>query len=135
MSLTDNHVERDFELRDLLAVLRRRRWLALGVPLGCIVLGALVTARMPRIYRATAKVIIDESAPEVLSEVKDVYTMGGTGYWAGPEYMQTQFEVMHSRPVAQKVAAMLGLVPQELARELKAAGDASIESRMAGDAL
>ncbi len=125
----------ELDLRAALRVVRRRIWV-IAAALGAVVaLTALVTARSPKIYRAGASVLIAQSAPEVLGNVRDVYEMGSSEFWAAREYYETQYNVLRSRPVAEKAAATLGLAPLVLAEELRAAGQESVEARVARDPL
>src|SRR5262245_62019425 len=94
--------EREFELRDAIRIIRRRYWAGLITVAVCLAVGILITMRTPRIYRATAKILIDQAPPEVLAGVREVYSLGAQTFWTDHEYMQTQFDVIKSRPVAQK---------------------------------
>ncbi len=127
--------ETDLDLRAVVAVLSRRRRVVGAVLLAVIVLGALLTMRAQRIYSSSATVMIDSSAPEVLSNVREVYDLGATGYYMSKEYYETQYNVIRSQPVLQKAAAALGLSPKDLAERVRASGQAPLEARVAKDAL
>ncbi len=99
---------------DLLAywrILVKRKWLVLGV-LGTVVALALVaTLMMPPIYRATAVLQIDREALQVM-QVEGV----GTAEGAAPDFLQTQYELLKSRSLAERVANELAIDDQTLER-------------------
>ncbi|MBI3181723.1 MAG: polysaccharide biosynthesis tyrosine autokinase [Myxococcales bacterium] len=101
-----NPVDPKFYLR----VFWRRRWVVLGV-LGAVVVGtAFYTLRQPKIYRSTASIIIDAAPPKVLDkQVEEVIEQGTGSYWYSKEYYQTQYKVIQSRAVAQRVVDKLGM--------------------------
>lgn len=125
----------EIDLRALLDVLLRRKWIAVAAAAACIVVGALITLRAPRIYQATTIVLIDRNAPEVLSGVREVYDLGTGNYWASKEYYETQYNLMKSRPVAQKALSTLGISTTAMLDELKGAGEAGLQARVSGDPL
>lgn len=127
--------EPEIDLQQVARLLLRRRWLVGGGALLALVIGAVVTIRSPRIYKASANVLIEQSAPDVLDNVREVYDLGAGAYWATKEYYETQYNVIRSRPVAQKAAQSLGLAPAALAEAVRAAGPASLEARAASDPL
>ncbi|HET6343418.1 MAG TPA: hypothetical protein VFH51_00745, partial [Myxococcota bacterium] len=124
---------RGFDLGAHINLLRRRWPIFIGVLCSALLVGGLMVIRATRVYRATATVFIDPHAPEVLSGVREVYDFGG-GYWASKEFYQTQYGVIRSHQVAQKVVNNLGLLPEPIASELRGAS-ASLESRAAQDPL
>ena len=89
----------------------RKRWriIALTALIVCAG-GALWTYRAPKIYSATCTIIIDPSAPRVFNNnVSEVVEMGSGSYWADLQFYQTQYKVIGSKDIAQKVAERLGL--------------------------
>lgn len=79
--------------------------------------------------------MIEIATPKVLNETNDVYDLGAQGYWNSQEYYQTQYRVIQSRPVAEKVVATLGILPTALTEALRAQGVESVEAKVAGDPL
>lgn len=100
-----------FNLREYWRVIVRRRWLIVPFFLATVVVTGLVTIRQQRIYDATATLIIDVQAPKVLDtqQVGDVSENGPTGYWYSKEFYETQYKVITSRAVAQRVVDKLQL--------------------------
>ena len=71
---------------------------------------AFYTLRQPKVYEASASMIIEVAAPHVLdSQVQDVSDSATSGYWWSREYTETQFKVITSRAVAERVVEKLGL--------------------------
>lgn len=92
---------------DLLAywrILVKRRWLVLGV-LGTVVALALIaTLMMPPVYRATAVLQIDRESVQIL-QVEGV----GNAEAAAPDFLTTQYELLKSRALAERVANELDI--------------------------
>jgi succinoglycan biosynthesis transport protein ExoP len=93
-------------LQDYLRVLYRHKW---GV-IGLAVLGAAASAlhawsQVP-IYRATSTVLIERQAARFVS-IDPVYQTS-QGFDFG-EYYQTQYEILRSRPIAERVVRRLGV--------------------------
>lgn len=122
------------DIQARLSVIRRRLLVFLGVLVLSIVAGGIVSVRAARVYRASAMVLIDVNAPEVLSGVREVYN-SGLGYWTSKEYYQTQYSVIRSRSVSEKVVATLGLAPASIIGELQRAAPMSAQARIAGEPL
>lgn len=107
------------DLRILARILLRRKWVALGTLLLCLFVGIVVTVRAPRIYRSASLLLIEQNAPEVLSGVREVYDLGTAAFWATQEYYETQYRIIRSRPVAEKVVMLHGLGSATILEELK----------------
>lgn len=122
------------DLRARLGVIRRRFAIFISTLLACLLLGVVLTARAPRVYRAAATLHIDVNTPEMLQGVKEFYDTGAS-YWASKEYYETQYQVMQSRPVADKVVQRLGLQPDRLMAEVQALAPANWEAAVAGDSV
>jgi polysaccharide biosynthesis transport protein len=106
----------EIDLRAYWRVIVRRRWVILGVFAAAVLLTLLVTLRQTKIYAATTTLIIEHSAPRVLDkdQVQDVADTGPGAYWSAKEYYETQYKVITSRSVAQRVVEKL-----HLARDLR----------------
>lgn len=98
-------VEEDaIDLRQSLAVLRRYAVRIVGLAAAVALLAALVVFSMQPIYRGTATLLIEPNAQNVVS-IEEVYAPGA----ANAEYYQTQFELLRSRQIAERVVKRLGL--------------------------
>jgi succinoglycan biosynthesis transport protein ExoP len=111
--------EDEIDLRAYWRVIVRRRWVILGVFAAAVLLTLLFTLRQTKIYAATTTLIIDLNAPRVLNkeDVQEVVESGTGGYWYSKEYYETQYKVITSRAVAQRVIDKL-----QLARDLRFLG-------------
>jgi polysaccharide biosynthesis transport protein len=99
-----------FNLKHVLSVLSRRRWLVIGTFIPIFAAVALYTLRQPKVYEASVSMIIAVTAPRILdNQVQDVSDTGGTGYWWSKEYTETEFKVITSRAVSSRVVDKLGL--------------------------
>lgn len=89
--------------------LLKRLWLV-GLVFVIVVAGvAAWTFRQVPVYRAEASIVIDPSAPQVLKNVAEVVETGAGNFWSTREYFETQYRILKSRAVAERVVARLGL--------------------------
>jgi capsular exopolysaccharide synthesis family protein len=96
--------EEQIDIRRYLRIVLKRLWQILLVTV--LVVGAVTfyTLRLPKIYRATSIIQIDPRAPQVLGrEVEEVSELGTGSYWSNKEYYETQYKVIKSRNVAERV--------------------------------
>jgi capsular exopolysaccharide synthesis family protein len=109
----------EIDLRAYWRTLVRHRWVIGSVFAAAVLLTMIFTLRQTKIYTATATIIIEVSAPKVLNqqEVQDVVETGVSGYWMSKEYFETQYKVIQSRAVAQRVVEKL-----QLGRDLRFLG-------------
>ncbi|RLB58911.1 MAG: capsular biosynthesis protein [Deltaproteobacteria bacterium] len=101
--------EPQIDLRDYWNVVIKRRWTVLFFFVVVVTLVTIYTLRQTKIYEAKASVIIEPYAPQVLGNVREVYNLGAGSYWSNKEYYETQYQVITSRAVAQKVVQTLRL--------------------------
>lgn len=85
------------------------KWLWLvGLVFVIVVAGvAAWTFHLVPIYRAECSLVLDANAPQVLDRMPEVVELGGN--WSTREYFATQFNVLKSRALAEKVVTRLGL--------------------------
>ncbi len=97
--------EEGLDLRALWQVIVKRRWTIIAVML--VVVAAAVTATLlaTPIYRATLTLQID--AEEIKVVKIDTPTAADAG--SGQEYLQTQYALLKSRSLAQRVVEQMGL--------------------------
>ncbi|WP_020681869.1 GumC family protein [Marinobacterium rhizophilum] len=97
---------RDDEL-DLLRLWQpiwRRKWSIATLMLVVMMLATLVALAMTPVYRAASTLMIEEKAAQVLS-IQQVYGLDGNS----SGYLQTQFELLKSRELAERVVHELSL--------------------------
>ncbi len=109
LALTDSG--ESLNLREYWRIILLRRWLVIPFFLATVVVTGIVTLRQTRIYDATCSIIIDLAAPRVLDKdsVQDVVDTGPGGFYYTREYYETQYKVITSRAVAQRVSDKLQL--------------------------
>ncbi len=96
---------------DLLAywrILVKRRWLILGVLAALAALSLLVTLMATPMYRATAVMQIDAERQQIMQGGLEVAS-------ADPQFLETQYELLQSRALAERVADDLDLDAAALA--------------------
>ena len=113
-------------------VILRRRWIVIPFFAATVVVTGLVTLRQTKIYDATCTIVIDLQAPKVLDtqQMQDVVETGaGAMYWSR-EYYETQYKVITSRAVAQRVADKLQLGANLKFLGLDGVGDGAERERL-----
>ena len=96
--------------RYYLRVILRRKWLILLIFALCTGVATLYATRQPKVFSSQISLIIDPKEPRFLdAQIQDVNTEAGSFYWANKEYLETQYKIIQSRAVAQRVVEKLGL--------------------------
>ena len=99
---------RDEDEIDLLAywhILVKRRWLVLSILAGVVALALLKTLMATPIYRATSVLQLEKQGTQVVQ----VEGIQPDGYGWDPDFLQTQYELIKSRSLAERVANELNL--------------------------
>lgn len=102
----------EFELIDLrkyAAILFKRKWFILLFAALVVAIAAIWTLGQERIYSATCAIVIEAQAPQVLGEIREAVSIGSGGYWYNREYYETQYRIIRSREIAERVVERLGL--------------------------
>src|SRR6266853_1846428 len=97
----------EIDLRHHWRIINRRKWSIIGLALAVGLLTTLVVFAMTPIYRASATLLIESQAPNVVS-IQEVYGLDPRSQ----DYLATQIEIMGGRPIAESVADGLGLIEQ-----------------------
>ncbi len=94
-------------LASLLGMLKKRAWMILGIALSVPSLVAFVVSKQPKVYEASASIVIESNAPQYLGEgFRDVVDME-TSWWGSQEHMATELHVLKSYSQAVAVAGAL----------------------------
>jgi succinoglycan biosynthesis transport protein ExoP len=102
-------LETKIDLRAYWRVIRKRwPFVALSTILG-VAAAFVYTYRQPRIYEANCQILIDANAPQVLQGFKDAVELGTGTTFTSKEFYETQYRIIQSTSVAQRVADKLGL--------------------------
>lgn len=96
--------EKVIGLNDIYLMMCRNKWKIIGLPLAFSVIAAFVAVRMKEVYLASTTVLIETNRPRILS-IDDVYS-GDAG---GKEYLLTQFAILGSRELAERVVVKMDL--------------------------
>src|SRR5262245_58006863 len=107
-----------------LQIVFKRRWLIATVTVAILLLGLVVTMLQTPMFTASATLQIDREAAKVVSEADDLQP-GGTD----AEFYQTQYELLKSRSLAERVVTSLNLTDNPL---LFAEGKQGLFGRMWG---
>src|SRR5262245_66609896 len=101
---------KELHLLDYWRTIWRGRWTVLGIFVVVVTLVAIGTFTQKPTYRAAATVEISPAAQKV-TPMADVSDMGAGSYgWLAEErYFNTQYEIIKSRDVAQRVFDRLDL--------------------------
>jgi polysaccharide biosynthesis transport protein len=76
-------------------VVRKRIWIITAVVAVGITAAVLYTRSRPKIYQASASVVIDPTPPQVFgNQVQEVIQLGAQSYWSNQEYYNTQLEIL-----------------------------------------
>jgi capsular exopolysaccharide synthesis family protein len=96
--------------REYIGILSKRRWVVIGFFVAVVTTAGIWVWREPRIYRAFATLEINPNAPRILGQgVADVSESGTGAAIQSKDFYETQFQIMASRTVAQRVVDKLGL--------------------------
>jgi len=95
---------RETHLKDYYRTLRKHRWLVCGLFLATVFTVAIWSFVQTPIYQASATVLIEPEPPKVLN-IQEVTPIGGPSQ----DYYRTQYELMTSRPIVEKVIENLNL--------------------------
>jgi succinoglycan biosynthesis transport protein ExoP len=90
-----------------MSVLRKRKWMILGIGVAVPLLVAFAVSKQPKQYQAQSALVIDPSVPQYLgSNFRDVVDVG-SNWWTSQETMQTELRVLGSHSQAVDVVKAL----------------------------
>ncbi|HWS40314.1 MAG TPA: polysaccharide biosynthesis tyrosine autokinase [Arenimonas sp.] len=96
--------EFNIDLLGLWHILLKRRW-TIAATIGlCFVLALVVSLLITPVYRATSSVQIDRELMNVTTNDAGPVT----DYWMDPDYINTQYQILQSREMAERVLNDLG---------------------------
>lgn len=94
----------EIDLLQLWQTIWRRKWSILTLVVVVMMVAVLAVLSITPVYRAGATLLIEQKQANVVS-IEQVYGLEGTG----SEYLQTQFELLKSRALAERVVKQLNL--------------------------
>ena len=90
-------------------IVRKRRNVILGA-FAFVVAGTLAyNLRAQPIYEAQSSLIIESLSPRVLSGVEEVVPLGTESFWSNRDFYETEYKILQSNAIAQRVVHKLGL--------------------------
>ncbi len=92
------------DLRELWGIVNRSKWSIVGLTVVVCLLVSVVVLALTPVFSATATLLIEAEQAKVVS-IEEVYGIDSTQR----EYYQTQFEILNSRKLANRVIDDLGL--------------------------
>ena len=113
LDLLDDRREADPDEIDLLAywrILVKRRRLVAGVLAAVVAVALLLTLMTQPLYRASALMQVEKEGPPIVA------TQGAMPFYDGwdPEFLNTQYELLRSRALAERVANEMNLTAETL---------------------
>ncbi|MDH3325366.1 MAG: polysaccharide biosynthesis tyrosine autokinase [Gammaproteobacteria bacterium] len=96
--------EDEIDLRQYWQVINRHKWGIAGLSAVILLITALILYSMQPVYRATATLLIESQQAKIVS-IEEMYGMDTRN--AG--YYETQFEILRSRELSEKVVKQLNL--------------------------
>ncbi|HEV7229282.1 GumC family protein [Brevundimonas sp.] len=99
-----------FDVAEYWRMAVKHRWVILGAFVACILASVAVTLLMTPIYSAKATLQIDRESARVLN-VDDVQPRESQAF--GEEFFQTQYGLLRSRSLAERVVDSLGLAASD----------------------
>ena len=91
--------------RSYLEVIRKYKWLLITTSLACAMVAAITSLRAIPLYRASAKLLIERAAPQVVKLPEVLPTEAADT----ADYYPTQYGILKSRSLAWEVVTKLGL--------------------------
>ncbi len=100
-----NQMDDDFiDLGRLFRAVLRYKWGILGLAFAITLATGLIVFSMQPVYSASASIVLESQEANVVN-VEEVYSLGAGNY----NYTQTQFEILKSRSLAERVVRKLQL--------------------------
>ena len=106
-------------LRHYWRLLLKRRWVIVGIVIAALIAGIAITLLTQREYRAAATIQIERQTARIMEDVDDVQPTPGLNQ----EFYQTQYNLLKSRALAERVV-----------RDLRLADDEQFLAEYSGDA-
>lgn len=103
--VVEQNDDEEIDLFKLWNTIWRRKWGIIALTVVVAMVTVLIVLSLTPIYRAATTLLIEQSKANVVS-IEQVYGVEGSGN----EYLETQFQLLKSRSLAERVVNELGLV-------------------------
>lgn len=96
--------EEIISVHEIAGILNQYRWKITGFTVSVVIIAALISFSITPTYQASARLQIEQEQANVVS-IEDIY-----GFEGNDSYLNTQHEVLQSRPVMEKAVKKLNLI-------------------------
>lgn len=100
---TNPFLEQEIDLREYADIVMRRRWMIISFTIILCTLALIYSFLMKPVYEGTTRILMEKEAPKVVN-MDEV----STADFSAREYYQTQYKILKSRAVAEKVDKAIG---------------------------
>jgi len=127
--------EPGLDLREYWRILNKRKWLIASITGACIVIGLVYVLMATPLYTATVRLQIERNVAKIVESGNVTPTENAVG---DAEFLKTQYELLQSRSLAERVASMTRLADDpefdkskrwSILSIFRAADETSLESR------
>lgn len=101
--LQNPFLEQEIDLREYARVIYERRWIVASFTVVTVTLALIYSFMMKPVYEASTDLLIEREAPRVVN-IEEV----ASSDFSAREYYQTQYKVLKSRAIAERVDKKLG---------------------------
>ena len=102
----ENEPAFEIDLQKIIPAIRRNLWWIVGIVASCLALGAIITMLIVPKYIATASVLIEQEADQIIQSSE---LQPATSYQDADRFLQTQVDVIKSQSLAERVVESEGL--------------------------
>ena len=113
--------ETDIDLRLIWGVIVKYKWTIIGVPIAFAIAAKIAVGFVTPIFSASATVMIESEGANIVS-IEEVYSVRRRN----AQYFETQFAILRSRPLAEKVVEDLDVVTLAVAGGIEIGGTVAI---------
>ena len=125
MDERDTFPEEEVHLRDYLAVILKRKWTVITCFVILVTTVTIGTFKMEPVYKATCQVLIERENPNVVN-IQEVMAIDASS----TDYYQTQYEILKSKELAERVIEHLNLADNKEFRPEPKTGFISIITKI-----
>ncbi|MBI3952214.1 MAG: polysaccharide biosynthesis tyrosine autokinase [Acidobacteria bacterium] len=128
---SETEVQREVHLLDYWRVIKKRKWIVLGVLLVVVTVVAIRMYQAQAIYEASGKVIISQQMPIRLANEQETvqYPTNDT------QYLETQLNVLQSQALARHVITELDLLKRPEFADIAQVQDPDLRDKLMVDSL
>lgn len=103
-----DHNDDGFNFWDTLRILLRRKWMILGIAVFGVAIGVILTLQVTPMYKAVSTIEVQREETRIIEGASV-----DPAVIADDQYMETQYALLQSRSLAERVAEVLNLLSDE----------------------